>query len=120
MNINTTNNHELIKKAYQAFNDRDINTIMQMMHPDIKWLRAWEGDYAYGHDEVRAYWQRQWKEINPRVTPVGFIERVNGNLEVQVEQVVKDLEGNIVFNGKVKHIYTIRDGLLKQMDIEQY
>lgn len=120
MNSNTKSNQELIQKAYQAFNDRDIDTILQMMHPDIKWSRAWEGDYAQGYDEVRAYWQRQWKEINPKVTPVGFNVKSNRTLEVEVDQIVKDLEGNIVFDGKVKHIYTIQDGLLKQMDIEQY
>lgn len=120
MSSNTKSNQELIQKAYQAFNDRDIDIILQMMHPDIKWSRAWEGDYAQGHNEVRAYWQRQWKEINPIVTPAGFNEKPNGTFEFEVDQVVKDLNDNILFEGKVKHIYTIEDGLLKQMDIEQY
>ncbi len=120
MNSNTKSNQELIQKAYQAFNDRDIDTILQMMHPDIKWSRAWEGDYAHGHEEIRAYWQRQWEEINPKVTPVGFSEKPNGTFEVEVNQLVKNLKDDIIFDGKVKHIYTIQDGLLKQMDIEQY
>jgi hypothetical protein len=119
MDNNTPQNQELIKKAYQAFNDRDIDCILQMMHPDIKWSRAWEGDYAQGHDEVKAYWQRQWTEINPKVTPINFTRRTNGTLEVEVDQLVKDLDGNILFDGKVKHIYTFNNGILKQMDIEQ-
>ncbi len=114
------NNRELVEQAYQAFNNRDVNTLLQMMHPDVRWPRAWEGDNAYGHDEVKAYWQRQWKEISPKVTPVAFIERTNGTLEVEVNQLVKDLNGNILFDGKVKHVYTIEDGLIQQMDIEQY
>jgi ketosteroid isomerase-like protein len=111
-------NQELIKKAYAAFNARDIDAILQVMHPEVKWSKAWEGDYANGHDEVRAYWERQWKEIDPHVTPVGFRERENGTLEVEVDQLVKDLEGNILFDGKVMHVYVINDGLLQQMDIE--
>jgi ketosteroid isomerase-like protein len=111
-------NQELIKNAYAAFNARDIDAILLVMHPEVKWPRAWEGDYAYGHDEVRAYWERQWKEINPNVTPVGFRERENGTLEVEVHQLVKDLEGNVLFDGKVFHIYEINDGLLQKMDIE--
>jgi len=111
-------NRQLIKDAYAAFNARDIETILQVMHPDVKWSKAWEGDYANGHDEVSAYWQRQWKEINPNVTPVGFQERANGTLAVEVDQLVKDLEGNILFDGKVTHVYAISDGLLQQMDIE--
>ncbi|HEY8897826.1 MAG TPA: nuclear transport factor 2 family protein [Niastella sp.] len=111
-------NQELIKNAYAAFNARDIDAILKVMHPNVKWPRAWEGDYAYGHDEVRAYWERQWKEIDPNVTPVGFRERENGTFEVEVHQLVKDLDGNILFDGKVLHVYVINDGLLQKMDIE--
>ena len=109
---------ELIKNAYAAFNARDIDAILQVMHPEVKWSKAWEGDYAYGHDEVRSYWERQWKEIDPNVTPVGFRERDNGTLEVEVHQLVKDLKGNILFDGKVIHVYVINNGLLQQMDID--
>ncbi|MGZ3872528.1 MAG: nuclear transport factor 2 family protein [Mucilaginibacter sp.] len=114
----TLEDQQLIKYAYATFNARDIDAILKVMHPQVKWPKAWEGDYANGHDEVRAYWERQWKEIDPRVSPVGFRERENGTLEVEVDQLVKDLDGNILFDGKVKHIYVISDGLLKQMDIE--
>lgn len=111
-------NQALIKNAYAAFNARDIDAILQVMHPEVKWSKAWEGDYANGHDEVRAYWTRQWKEIDPNVTPVGFRERENGALEVEVDQLVKDLEGNILFDGKVIHVYLINDGLVQKMDVE--
>jgi ketosteroid isomerase-like protein len=111
-------NQALIKNAYAAFNARDIDAILQVMHPEVKWPMAWGGGYANGHNEVRDYWERQWKEIDPNVTPVGFRERENGTLEVEVDQLVKDLEGNILFNGKVLHVYEIHDGLLQRMDIE--
>jgi ketosteroid isomerase-like protein len=111
-------NQKLIKYAYAAFNARDIDAILQVMHPKVKWAKAWEGDYAIGHNEVRDYWQRQWKEINPNVTPVGFCEREDGTLEVEVDQLVKDLDGNVLFEGKVKHVYIINGGLLQQLDIE--
>ncbi len=112
-------NQELIKFAYAAFNARDIDAILEVMHPEVKWSKAWEGDYANGHDEVRAYWERQWKELDPMVTPVGFSERDNGTLKVEVDQMVKTLEGTIIFDGKVTHIHRITDGLMQQMDIEQ-
>ncbi|WP_345954571.1 nuclear transport factor 2 family protein [Mucilaginibacter sp. PAMB04168] len=118
-NDNTLKKQELIESAYAAFNARDIGAILQVMHPDVKWSKAWEGDYANGHNEVSAYWERQWKEIDPKVTPVGFYERENGTLEVKVDQLVKDLEGNILFEGKVTHVYLINDGLLQRMDIEK-
>lgn len=114
------NNRELIEKAYHAFNNREIDILLQMMHPDVKWPRAWEGDYVYGHDEAKAYWQRQWKETNLKVTPMAFVERTNGTIEVEVDQLVKDLESNVLLDGKVKHVYIIKDSLIQRMDIEQY
>lgn len=109
---------DLIKKAYAAFNARDINTALSTMHPGIQWPKAFEGGYVTGHREIRNYWLRQWTEINPKVEPVDFNERQDGTLEISVHQMVKDLQGNLMFDGTVKHIYTLQDGLLKRMDIE--
>lgn len=110
--------HNLVKKAYSAFNSRDIDTTLSTFHPDVQWPKAFEGGYVTGHDEVRKYWTRQWAEINPNVEPIGFNERQDGTLEVMVHQLVKDLQGNVLFDGLVKHIYTIQDNLLQRMDIE--
>lgn len=110
---------DLIKKAYNAFNKRNIDEALSTMQPDVQWSKAWEGGYISGHDEIKKYWTRQWSEINPNVEPVGFTERQNGSLEIQVHQIVKELNGNTVFDGTVKHIYTFKDGLIKTMDIEK-
>jgi hypothetical protein len=109
---------DIINKAYTAFNERNIDNALSTMQANVQWSKAWEGGYIMGHDEIKQYWTRQWSEINPNVKPVGFSERENGSLEVKVHQNVKDLQGNLVFDGMVKHIYTFQDGLIKTMDIE--
>jgi len=109
---------ELIKKAYLAFNSRDIDTALSTMHSNIQWPKAFEGGYVSGHTEIREYWTRQWTEINPIVEPKEINERENGSLEIVVHQLVKDLEGNSLFDGIVKHVYSLQDGLLRRMDIE--
>ena len=103
---------------FDAFNKRDIAQVLTTMHPDVHWPNGWEGGYVNGHDEVKNYWTRQWKELNPLVEPTAFNERQDGRLEVKVHQIVKDLQGNLLFDGTVKHIYTLQDGLLRRMDIE--
>ncbi|OAQ42385.1 ketosteroid isomerase [Pedobacter psychrophilus] len=113
-----THFESLIKKAYTAFNSRDIDKALSTFHSDIQWPKAFEGGYVIGHNDIREYWTRQWTEINPTVKPVGFIERPNGTFEVTVHQIVMDLKGNQVFDGIVKHIYTLEDNLLRRMDIE--
>ncbi|MEC3880174.1 nuclear transport factor 2 family protein [Parapedobacter sp. 10938] len=109
---------DLIKKAYFAFNARDIDMALSTMHPNVQWPKAFEGGYVNGHPEIRKYWTRQWTEINPNVEPVEFNERQDGTLEIMVHQIVKDLAGNLMFDGRVKHMYTLQDGLLRRMDIE--
>ena len=109
---------DLIKKAYTAFNSRDIDKALLTMHPDVQWPKAFEGGYVNGHNEITEYWTRQWTEINPNVEPVGFNEKEDGTLEITVHQIVKNLQGAMIFDGIVKHVYTLQDGLLRRMDIE--
>ena len=115
---NVANFEDLIQKAYSGFNSRDIDKALSTFHPEVQWPKAFEGGYVSGHDEIRKYWTRQWTEINPIVEPVEIKQRPDGILEVTVHQVVKDLQGKLIFDGKVKHIYTLEDNLLRRMDIE--
>ncbi len=110
---------DLIKQAYSDFNARDIDAVLKVMHPEVKWPNGWEGGYVKGHDEVRNYWTRQWKELDPNVDPVAFKEKQDGQIEVEVHQIAKDLKGNVLFDGVVKHVYTIENGLIKNMEIEK-
>lgn len=109
---------ELIRKAYTAFNARDIDTALTAMHPAVQWPKAFEGGYVSGHDAIREYWTRQWTEIDPEVQPVHITERADGTFEVAVRQKVKDLQGNVMSEGMVKHIYTLQEDLLRRMDVE--
>ncbi|AEA45931.1 nuclear transport factor 2 family protein [Fluviicola taffensis] len=118
MNIMTAPITTLINSAYSAFNARDIDAALTTFHPQILWPKAFEGGYVKGHAEIREYWTRQWNEINPKVEPISIKQRQNGIVEVQVHQLVTDLEGKELFNGSVKHIYTIQNKLLAKMDIE--
>lgn len=114
----TVHFEDLIKNAYSAFNDRNIDKALSTMQPDVQWSKAWEGGYISGHDKIKQYWTRQWSEIDPIVIPICFNQRQNGSLEVEVHQIVKDLKGSPVFDGIVKHIYNFESGLIKTMDIE--
>lgn len=113
----TKRNELLIYKAYEAFNARDIDGVLHLMDPGVRWPNGWEGGYVNGHNEVRDYWTRQWNELNPTVTPVSLTEKDDGRLEADVHQVVKDKQGNLLFDGNVKHIYSFANGLITEMEI---
>src|ERR1700753_822509 len=95
----------LIEHAYSAFNQRDIDGVLALMTPDVSWPKASEGGRATGKEEIRAYWTRQWSELDPHVEPLEITEE-RGKTRVRVHQLVKGLDGNIVFDGEVFHIYT--------------
>jgi hypothetical protein len=74
---------------------------------------------VHGHQGVREYWTRQWHAIDPHVEPIGFETDDAGRTVVMVHQLVRDLEGNLIFEGMVEHIYLIEDGLIRSMDINK-
>jgi ketosteroid isomerase-like protein len=110
---------QLLQKAYTAFNARDIDAVLKLMHKNVSWPNGWEGGYVHGHDGVRDYWQRQWAAIDPHVEPVSFDETNDGRICVNVHQVVKDLDDVVLVDGIVQHIYTIENGLIQTMEIQQ-
>jgi hypothetical protein len=45
-------------------------------------------------------------------------EREDGTVQVDVHQVVRTAAGEPVSEGDLRHVYTLRDGLVTRMDIE--
>jgi uncharacterized protein YndB with AHSA1/START domain len=110
---------DVLITTYKAFNARDIDAVLAVLHPEVDWPNGWEGGRVHGHEGVRDYWTRQWAAIDPNVEPVGFERDAEGRTTVRVHQVVRDLEGNVVVDGWVEHVYTIEDGLIRRMDIRE-
>ena len=108
---------EIIKQIYDAFNKRDIDAVFTFFHPGVVWPNGWKGGYVRGHDEVRDYWTRQWQELDPIVTPVKSTAINNKIIEVDVKQIVKNLQGDVIADGMVKHTYAFDDGLVMKMEI---
>jgi hypothetical protein len=108
---------DVLRRAYEAFNARDIEAALALMHDDVDWPNGMEGGREQGKDAVRAYWTRQFGMIDSHVEPVAFTEAGDGRVAVAVQQTVRDLEGGLLSEGLVTHVYTLRDGLVARMDI---
>lgn len=110
--------NENLRKAYQAFNARDIDSVLAVLHPNVAWANGMEGGFVHGHDGVRDYWSHQWSLIDPHVEPQRFTTDETGQTVVDVHQVVRDLNGTIVVDQMVQHVYAIEHGLIKRMEIK--
>jgi hypothetical protein len=103
--------------TYAAFNARDIDQVLAQMTDDVDWPNAWEGGRVVGHDAVRAYWTRQWAEIDPEVQPQSLRELPDGRIAVTVHQIVRALDGSVLSDGIVLHRYTFRGEQVARMDV---
>jgi hypothetical protein len=114
------NTETIIEQAYTAFNQRDIDAALALMTEDVSWPRASEGGKVVGKEEIRAYWTRQWAEFDPHVQPLAITGQDGGKSRVQVHQLVKSLQGDVLSDSEVVHIFTVRDDLIAAMDLGDF
>ena len=108
----------ILRSAYTAFNARDIDAALELMHPDVDWPNAWEGGRVVGRAAVREYWNRQFAAISSAVEPERFAEEPDGSVTVDVHQVVRDSRtGEVVSDSRVRHRYRLEGGLVARMDV---
>ncbi|HEY2040227.1 MAG TPA: nuclear transport factor 2 family protein [Edaphobacter sp.] len=107
----------LIEQAYSAFNKRDIDGALALMTEDVSWPKASEGGKIVGKEEIRGYWTRQWSEFDPRVEPLAMTEDDGGKVRVRVHQLVKSLQGDVLSDSEVLHVFTVNRGLIAAMDL---
>lgn len=110
-------NQQFLQNLYQAFNKGEIETIISVMHPDVKWANGVEGGFVYGRDAVREYWTNQYKVIQVQLKTLKFETDENNRNIVTVHQVIKDLQGNLLAEATVQQIFTIKDGLISLYEI---
>ncbi len=109
----------VLGQLYQDFNDRRIDAILAHLHPAVAWPNGWEGGYVTGHDDVRAYWVRQWQQINPKVEPISFDTRPDGQIAIRVHQVIHDVAGQLLSDDILTHVYSVADEKVRTMTIER-
>jgi len=110
---------EALRRTYRAFNDRDIDAVLELVHPEVDWPNAWEGGRVIGREAVRDYWTRQFREISSNVEPEAFTHEPDGALTVLVHQVVHDANsGELLTDSQVRHRYWFdEDGLVTRMEV---
>jgi ketosteroid isomerase-like protein len=107
----------ILRAAYRAFNARDIESALELMHPEVDWPNAWEGGRVVGREAVADYWHRQFKSISSTVEPERFDREPDGSVTAAVHQVVNDARsGALIADERVSHRYWIEEGLIVRMD----
>ncbi len=109
----------VIREAYRAFNARELDAALATMQSNVEWPNGMEGGTVCGHAGVRDYWTRQWNLIDPHVDPVAIDADGSGRVVVSVHQVVRELNGKLLLDRMVEHIYSFEDKLIRSMEIRE-
>ena len=107
----------LLEQAYAAFNARDLDRLLAALDPAVAWANGMEGGHVHGRAGARAYWTRQWAQVDPHVEPLAMARDTEGRVVIEVHQVVHELTGKLLLDRTVRHAYTFRGGLIARMDI---
>jgi hypothetical protein len=109
----------ILKRVYERFSVRDIEAVLDALHAGVTWADGMEGGHLRGREAVRSYWTRQWAMIDPRVEPTGFSSDAEGEVVVKVHQTVRDLQGTVLVDRMVGHVFRLENGLITRFDIRE-
>ncbi len=85
-----------VVKRWSAFTPPSTSatskTLLGHLAPGVDWPNGMTGGRVHGRDAVRAYWENQWKEIDPIVEPMRIeTDAVWRKARVLVDQLVRSL-----------------------------
>jgi len=113
----TPEREAMLRRTYDAFNRRAVDEVLATLDPAVDWPDMIHNRRVHGHDEVRAYWEAQFRDIDPRVEPTAIVGD-DDRVTVTVHQVVRDGQGTVLSDGYVNHVYVFRGDLVARMDVE--
>ncbi len=115
---------KVLKRIYDRFNARDIDGVLAALADDVAWANGMDGGHVHGRAAVREYWTRQWAMVDPHVEPVHFTEAADRSIVVEVQQVIRDLDGKPLKDQThglkdktVGHVFRMQDGKVIGFDI---
>jgi hypothetical protein len=113
-----TAHEDLVRRAYAAFNARDIEAAVALMAPDVDWPDAAAGGVLHGRDQVREHWSEQFRLVVPRIEIAEVTETSTGHVEAHVRQVVQDPNGRQLSDDPWVHIFTIDHDRIARMEVK--
>ena len=108
----------ILRAMYGAFNRRDAEAVLAFMSDDVEWPNAMEGTVLHGKDPIREYWRHQWSVVDPQVEPIEIRGVSENRSAVRVNQVVRTPDGTLISEGRLEHVFDVRDGLIVRMEVQ--
>jgi len=108
----------LLTRFYETYNRRDFVAFSAFLAPEVDWPDMVEGGRLIGPEALGAYWARNDKMITIDIAVVSIAALPDGRVVAAVNQVVRNLAGQVWSDTCERHIFTLRDGKVARLDIE--
>jgi hypothetical protein len=85
--------HELLAHTYAAFNGRDIDAVLAVMHPEVDWPNGMGGGRVHGQAAVRDTVDRNlpFQQDLPRFSIAVIVLRARSNRVADLRALIPDL-----------------------------
>jgi NAD(P)-dependent dehydrogenase (short-subunit alcohol dehydrogenase family) len=111
--------HEnLVRRAYDAFNNRAIEDGIALMDPEVDWPKVPEGGFVHGQEQVRKHWREQFSQVDPHIDISDVREKTDNRVEALVRQIVRRHDGTEVSDDWLVHLFTIANDRIKRLDVK--
>jgi ketosteroid isomerase-like protein len=107
---------QIVAEIYDALNARDLDELLEHLAPEVEWANGIDGGREHTRAGVRAFWEKTWKEVNPRIEPTEM-ETMGDMVHVRVQQFVTTLAGAVLQNKKVEHIFTFAGPFVSRLEV---
>lgn len=115
-----TPDEDRIAELYEAFNSRAFDRVIAGLAPDVSWPDEVEDRRLEGVGAVRDYFETATAPLRVRHQPIALFTPAPGQVEVLTRQtVVSAADGSLWSSLRVRHRFTMVDGLIRRLDSEQ-
>jgi NAD(P)-dependent dehydrogenase (short-subunit alcohol dehydrogenase family) len=109
--------HEaLVRRAYGAFNARDVDAGVALMDPEVDWPNVPKGGFVHGRQQVREHWREQFSQADPWIE-IDELKEKGGRVEARVHQIVCGLDGTPLSDERRLHVFTFAGERIKRLEV---
>ncbi len=106
----------MVRGALAAFNKRDFDAVLALLHPEVSWPNLVEGGRIRTRAAIRAYWDDQLAIIGVLLDPHELVV-LGDNVTLLLHQTILDLDGVVIAELRVRGRFELKEGLIVRFDV---
>ncbi|WP_426030633.1 nuclear transport factor 2 family protein [Caulobacter sp. DWP3-1-3b2] len=107
----------LIVRLHDALDRRDLDGLMRLFHPDVRFLDYLDGGELVGLAAVRAFYQRLFETMAPAVDLLTVTDLPDGRLSTELQVSIHDHSGHLWSDTRVTATYTVLEDLIQAVEL---